>query len=102
MGAGRVIGSAGSPRKVRYLTGNLGFDAAFDHPDGPVPERLREAAPDGINVCFDKVGGACPGAAVEVMNPHDRIAVRRALSPGRAAAGPTRAPAAWCLSPANG
>ena len=55
-GAGRVIGSAGSPAKVERLRA-LGFDAAFDYHDGPVRESLRAAAPDGVDVYFDNVGG---------------------------------------------
>ena len=52
-----VIGSAGSPEKVAYLKDELGFDAAFDYHDGPVHKLLRAAAPDGIDVYFDNVGG---------------------------------------------
>ncbi|MEU6373125.1 NADP-dependent oxidoreductase [Streptomyces sp. NPDC046909] len=91
MGAARVIGSAGSAEKVRYLTERLGFDAAFDHHEGPVLDRLREAAPDGIDVYFDNVGGEQLRAAIEVMNPHGRIAVCGALarqSTGRPDEGP--------------
>ncbi|WP_078947886.1 NADP-dependent oxidoreductase [Streptomyces griseus] len=90
-GAGRVIGSAGSPDKVAHLTGKLGFDAAFDHHDGPVLDRLREAAPDGIDIYFDNVGGEQLRAAIEVMNVHGRIAVCGALgrqSTGRPDEGP--------------
>ena len=79
-GAARVIGSAGSPEKVRHLTGRLGFDAAFDRRDGPALDRLREAAPEGIDVYFDNVGGEQLRAAIEVMNPHGRIAVCGALA----------------------
>ncbi|MEU5535793.1 zinc-binding dehydrogenase [Streptomyces sp. NPDC020362] len=79
-GAGRVIGSAGSAVKVARLTGKLGFDAAFDHHDGPVLDRLREAAPDGIDVYFDNVGGEQLRAALEVMNVRGRVAVCGALS----------------------
>ncbi|MEU1789024.1 NADP-dependent oxidoreductase [Streptomyces sparsogenes] len=79
-GAGRVIGSAGSPGKVAHLTGKLGFDAAFDYHDGPVVDRLREAAPDGIDVYFDNVGGEQLRAAIGVMNAHGRIAVCGALA----------------------
>src|SRR6201997_140672 len=43
----RVIGSAGSEEKVRYLLDDLGLDAAFNYHDGPVLDLLREAAPDG-------------------------------------------------------
>src|SRR4051794_24356494 len=51
-GAGRVVGSAGSPEKVAWLR-ELGFTAAFDYHDGPVAELLAAAAPDGIDVFFD-------------------------------------------------
>ncbi|MET7922151.1 zinc-binding dehydrogenase [Streptomyces avermitilis] len=62
------------------MTGKLGFDAAFDHHDGPIRDRLREAAPRGIDVYFDNVGGEQLRAAIELMNPHGRIAVCGALN----------------------
>ncbi|MET7621539.1 NADP-dependent oxidoreductase [Streptomyces sp. NPDC005408] len=90
-GAARVIGSAGSRDKVDYVTGKLGFDAAFDYHDGPVTDRLREAAPEGIDVYFDNVGGEQLRAAIEVMNPHGRIAVCGALN-RQSKAGPDEGP----------
>jgi hypothetical protein len=74
-GAARVIGSAGSAEKVAYLVDELGFDAAFDHHDGPARHRLREAAPDGIDVYFDNVGGEQLEAAIGSMRTHGRICV---------------------------
>ncbi|EIV93537.1 NADP-dependent oxidoreductase [Frankia sp. QA3] len=74
-GAGRVVGSAGSPAKVAHLVGDLGFDAAFDHHDGPIIDRLREAAPHGVDVFFDTTGGEQLQAALEAMNPHGRVAL---------------------------
>src|SRR3954471_16711116 len=56
-GAARVIGSAGSAEKFAYLTDRIGFDAAFDYKSGAVSDLLAEAAPDGIDVYFDNVGG---------------------------------------------
>src|SRR5918997_4605257 len=56
-GASAVVGSAGSPEKVRWLLDDLGFSAAFDYHDGAVAEQLAQAAPDGIDVYFDNVGG---------------------------------------------
>ncbi|MEH0820399.1 NADP-dependent oxidoreductase [Micromonospora sp. CPCC 205554] len=73
-GAGRVIGSAGSPAKVERLTA-LGFDAAFDYHDGPVYKQLRAAAPDGVDVYFDNVGGDHLEAAIGAMNLHGRAAI---------------------------
>ncbi|MGC4796690.1 NADP-dependent oxidoreductase [Micromonospora saelicesensis] len=72
-GAGRVIGSAGSPAKVERLRA-LGFDAAFDYHDG-VRESLRAAAPDGVDVYFDNVGGDHLEAAISAMNLHGRAAI---------------------------
>ncbi|SCF01078.1 NADP-dependent oxidoreductase [Micromonospora chokoriensis] len=73
-GAGRVVGSAGSPAKVERLRA-LGFDAAFDYHDGPVRDSLRAAAPDGVDVYFDNVGGDHLEAAISAMNLHGRAAI---------------------------
>jgi NADPH-dependent curcumin reductase CurA len=73
-GAARVVGSAGSPAKVERLRA-LGFDAAFDYHDGPVRDSLRAAAPDGVDVYFDNVGGEHLEAAIGAMNPHGRAAI---------------------------
>lgn len=79
-GASRVIGSAGSAEKVRLLVDEYGFDAAFNYKDGPVGEQLREAAPDGIDVYFDNVGGDHLQAAIAELNLHGRIAICGAIS----------------------
>ncbi|QWC85110.1 NADP-dependent oxidoreductase [Nocardioidaceae bacterium] len=80
LGASRVIGSAGTPEKVRWLTEDLGFDAAFDYHDGPVSKSLRAAAPDGIDVYFDNVGGDHLEAAIFALNTYGRIAACGAIS----------------------
>jgi NADPH-dependent curcumin reductase CurA len=79
-GASKVIGSAGSPEKVAYLTGTLGFDAAFDYKTGPVGELLRQAAPDGIDLYFDNVGGDHLEAALDAFNKGGRAALCGAIS----------------------
>ena len=79
-GASRVIGSAGSPEKVKYLVEELGFDAAFNYKDGPVLQQLSELAPNGIDVYFDNVGGEHLEAAIAVMNPHGRAALCGAIA----------------------
>ncbi len=80
LGAGRVIGSAGSPEKVRLLTEKYGYDAAFNYKDAPVREQLKGLAPDGVDVFFDNVGGDHLEAALDVMNRHGRIAVCGAIA----------------------
>ncbi len=79
-GASRVIGSAGSDEKVRLLTEEYGFDAAFNYKNGPVSEQLRAAAPDGVDVYFDNVGGDHLEAAIGSLNRGGRIAVCGAIS----------------------
>ncbi|MFF0158004.1 NADP-dependent oxidoreductase [Streptomyces sp. NPDC005263] len=74
-GAARVIGSAGSDEKVKLLVEEYGFDAAFNYKQGPVSEQLRAAAPDGIDVYFDNVGGDHLEAAIGSLNQGGRIAV---------------------------
>ena len=67
LGASRVIGSAGSPEKVRHLIDDLGFDAALNYRDRPVAEALREVAAEGIDVYFDNVGGEHLEAAIGAL-----------------------------------
>ncbi|WP_093800986.1 NADP-dependent oxidoreductase [Streptomyces sp. Wb2n-11] len=74
-GASRVIGSAGSDEKVKHLVEDLGFDAAFNYKNGPVAQQLREAAPDGIDVYFDNVGGDHLEAAIGSLNVHGRATI---------------------------
>jgi NADPH-dependent curcumin reductase CurA len=74
-GASRVIGSAGSDEKVELLVEEYGFDAAFNYRNGPVAEQLRAAAPDGIDVYFDNVGGEHLEAAIGALNLRGRIAL---------------------------
>ena len=76
----RVVGSAGSAEKVAYLLEELGLDAAFDYHAGPVVELLREAAPDGIDLYFDNVGGEHLGAAISALRRGGRIAICGSIS----------------------
>ncbi|MGW0711541.1 NADP-dependent oxidoreductase [Streptomyces sp. NPDC002643] len=71
----RVIGSAGSDAKVRHLLEDLGLEAAFNYKRGPLPDLLREAAPDGIDVYFDNVGGDHLEAALGALRKSGRVAI---------------------------
>ena len=72
-----------------YLVDELGLDAAFNHRAGPVAELLREAAPEGIDVYFDCVGGEHLEAALGALRRHGRVALCGAVSQyGRAPSGP--------------
>ncbi|WP_331768072.1 NADP-dependent oxidoreductase [Embleya sp. NBC_00896] len=80
LGASRVIGSAGGPDKARRLVEDFGFDVGLDYREGDLSGRLAKAAPDGIDVYFDNVGGDHLQAALGVMNLHGRIALCGAIS----------------------
>jgi NADPH-dependent curcumin reductase CurA len=75
-----VIGSAGSAEKVAHLRDDLGFDQAFNYKDGPVREQLAAAAPDGIDLYFDNVGGDHLEAAIGVLRRYGRVAMCGAIS----------------------
>ena len=63
----RVVASAGSDEKVAWLSDELGVDAAFNYRSGRLPDLLRAAAPDGIDVYFDNVGGDHLEAAIGAL-----------------------------------
>jgi len=75
-----VIGIAGGKDKCHWLTSELGFDAAVDYKDGATFKALRAAAPKGIDVYFDNVGGDILEACLSLMNNRGRIACCGAIS----------------------
>ncbi|PIK54201.1 putative prostaglandin reductase 1-like [Apostichopus japonicus] len=80
----KVIGSAGSDDKVKYLKTELGFDEAFNYktiPDMPTFEQtLKRLAPKGIDVFFENVGGLAFRAVLDQMNVDGRVALCGAIS----------------------
>lgn len=80
MGAKRVIGSAGSAEKIALLTEKYGYDAAFNYKDADVQGQLLDAAPEGIDVFFDNVGGEHLEAALSSFNDGGRAALCGAIS----------------------
>ncbi|MGA2010167.1 MAG: NADP-dependent oxidoreductase [Solirubrobacteraceae bacterium] len=96
----RVIGSAGSADKVRFLLDELGLDAAFNYRDAPVLEQLRALAPDGIDVYFDNVGGDHLEAALATLRNWGRVALCGAISEYEST-GPTTGPSNLFQATAN-
>jgi NADPH-dependent curcumin reductase CurA len=74
LGASRVIGSAGGAEKSRLLVNELGFDEGIDYRAG-LAEGLAAAAPDGIDLYFDNVGGDHLVAALYALRLHGRVAL---------------------------
>lgn len=81
----RVIGSAGSEEKIRWLTDELGFDAAVNYKSQSLYKDISEAAPDGIDIFFENTGGPIQQAAFNHMNAHGRIVVCGVISEYNAA-----------------
>lgn len=75
-----VVGIAGGKDKCHWLTSELGFDAAVDYKDGGTFKALRAAAPKGIDVYFDNVGGKILEICLPQMNNRGRIACCGAIS----------------------
>jgi NADPH-dependent curcumin reductase CurA len=75
-----VVGSAGSDEKVALLTSEFGFDAAINYKRGDLRKQLTDAAPEGIDVYFDNVGGDHLEAALACMREHGRIAACGSIS----------------------
>jgi NADPH-dependent curcumin reductase CurA len=72
----KVIGSAGGPEKMRFLKEELGVDVAIDYKAEPdLTAALERAAPEGIDVYFENVGGAHLEAALNSANPFARFAM---------------------------
>ncbi|MEP0070114.1 NADP-dependent oxidoreductase [Pyruvatibacter sp.] len=76
----RVVGIAGSDKKCKWLTDELGFDAAINYNNEPVMKALKRDAPDGVDVFFDNVGGDIFEGVLFRMNTHGRIVCCGAVS----------------------
>jgi NADPH-dependent curcumin reductase CurA len=68
-----VIGSAGSDEKIAWLK-SLGIDQGVNYKScGNLLEAVRAAAPKGIDIYFDNVGGEHLEVAMEVARPFARF-----------------------------
>jgi NADPH-dependent curcumin reductase len=88
----RAIGIAGGADKCRWLVEDLGFDAAIDYKRDDVQARLREHAPDGVDVFFDNVGGEVLEAVLRRLARGARVVLSGAISQYNATEAP-RGPA---------
>jgi NADPH-dependent curcumin reductase CurA len=71
----RVVGIAGSDDKCRWLTDELGFDAAINYKTEDVQASLKKHCPAGIDVYFENVGGKILDAVLTLINLKARIAL---------------------------
>ena len=71
----RVVGTAGTDEKCRWLEEDLGFDKAINYKSDDLAKQLKGATPDGVDIYFENTGGAVQHIAYGRMNAHGRIVV---------------------------
>ncbi|WP_127354000.1 quinone oxidoreductase family protein [Actinacidiphila soli] len=79
LGAGTVIATAGSPAKLDFAR-KCGADTAIDYTDSDWPDQVRKAAPRGVDVVLDSVGGETLQRSFDVLAPFGRIVIYGAAS----------------------
>ena len=83
-----VVGIAGGAQKCAHVVDTLGFDACIDYKADGFPRALKAAAPDGIDIYFENIGGAVFDAVLPLLNPKARIPVCGLISQYNATALP--------------
>lgn len=80
LGASRIIGSTGSADKVDWMKQALGYDEVIVRGNGSFLDQLAKAAPDGIDVCVDMVGGEQLSGAISLARGNARFVILGALA----------------------
>jgi NADPH-dependent curcumin reductase CurA len=80
LGAGRVVGLAGSDSKCRWVKDELGADAVINYKKENIPKALAAACPGGIDVYFDNTGGEILEAVLDLINMKARIPICGGIS----------------------
>lgn len=94
----RVIGVAGGPEKCAFAVSDLGYDVCLDHRAGDaaaLSSAIAGAAPNGVDLYYENVGGKTLQAVLPVMNTHGRIALCGMIAWYSGAADAMPAPAIW-------
>lgn len=71
----RAIGIAGGAEKCRHVVDDLGFDDCIDYKAGAIGPALANAAPNGVDIYFDNVGGDTLDAVMLHLNQNARVPV---------------------------
>lgn len=71
----RVVGTAGTDEKCRWLVDELGFDAAVNYKSDGLAKQIADATPDGVDIYFENTGGKVQHIVYGRMNAHGRIIV---------------------------
>ncbi len=71
----RVVGIAGGAKKCEFVVNDLEFDACIDYKTGDLPQQLKLACPNGIDIYFENVGGDVSKAIVPLLNKGSRVPI---------------------------
>lgn len=71
----RAVGIAGGPEKCAWCVDEVGFDACVDYKAGNLPQALALAAPDGVDIYFENVGGDVLEAVIPLLNEGCRVPI---------------------------
>ncbi|MTI20102.1 NADP-dependent oxidoreductase [Fulvivirga sp. RKSG066] len=86
----RVVGIAGTDEKIDMIKSKFGFDEAVNYKTtSDMKKAIAEAAPDGVDVYFDNVGGPITDAVMANINRHGRVVACGAISTYNATETPT-------------
>ena len=75
-----MIGIAGSAAKCTWVVDELGFDACINYKTEDVAARLKEIAPQGVDIFFDNVGGEILNDALARLAPRARVVICGGIS----------------------
>ncbi|MGV3704320.1 MAG: NADP-dependent oxidoreductase [Arcticibacter sp.] len=77
----KVIGIAGSDDKIEVLKSKFGFDAGINYKTAKdMKQALADAAPQGVDIYFDNVGGEVSDAVLANINNLGRVPLCGAIS----------------------
>jgi NADPH-dependent curcumin reductase CurA len=88
----RTIGVAGGAEKCRWLRDEVGYDHVIDYKAGDLVAELRKAAPDGVDLLFENVGGEILDAGLTVMKNFGTVVVCGLISSYNAGGSPVPGP----------
>lgn len=74
LGAGRVVATASSRAKLDFAREH-GADVGVDYTADNWPDRARAAAPDGLDIVLDSVGGQTTHHGLDLLAPFGRVVV---------------------------
>jgi NADPH-dependent curcumin reductase CurA len=94
----RTVVLAGTADRHRFASEEPRFDECIERGAADLPERLRAACPNGIDVYFENAGGAAFDAVLPLLNKGARVPLRGTIDPRDGTTSPQSAARLWYLA----